>query len=211
MSTLLDEILADLREKRIEYEEYLQHIAELANKVQLGHADDLPKRIDTPGKRALYNNNHQNEELAIKIDEAVKHVRYDDWRGNKARENVIKQALWPLLNNDVSEVETGIPHHQTAKGILMKEIIDLGGITAEVTKKNIKNIHLSVNPPEGKVRISAPLRTNTDTIRVFAITRLDWIRQQQRRFRGTRARDTEGVSRSGEPLCFGQAILVEGG
>ena len=49
----------------------------------------------------------------------------------------------------------------------------------EVVKKDIKNVHLSVYPPTGKVRISAPLRMNLDTIRVFAISKLGWIRQQQ--------------------------------
>jgi predicted metal-dependent hydrolase len=59
--------------------------------------------------------------------------------------------------------------------------IDLGGTPVEVVKKDIKNIHLSVYPPTGKVRISAPLRMNLDTIRVFAISKLAWIRQQQKK------------------------------
>ncbi len=57
--------------------------------------------------------------------------------------------------------------------------IHLGEMAVDVVFKDIKNIHLSVYPPEGKVRISAPLRLNIDTIRVFAITKLAWIRQQQ--------------------------------
>lgn len=61
--------------------------------------------------------------------------------------------------------------------------INLGGITAEVAFKDIKNVHLSVYPPDGKVRISAPTRMSLDTIRVFAISRLPWIRQQQDKLR----------------------------
>lgn len=61
--------------------------------------------------------------------------------------------------------------------------IDLGDIAINVTKKDIKNIHLSVHPPSGLVRISAPLRMNLDTIRVFAIAKLGWVRQQQKRLR----------------------------
>ncbi|HBP86147.1 MAG TPA: metal-dependent hydrolase [Nitrospiraceae bacterium] len=57
--------------------------------------------------------------------------------------------------------------------------IKLGDITVDVVKKGIKNIHLSVYPPAGKVRISAPLRMELDNIRVFAITKLDWIKSQQ--------------------------------
>ena len=61
--------------------------------------------------------------------------------------------------------------------------IDLGGIPVDVIKKDIKNIHLSVHPPSGRVRIAAPLRMNLDTIRVFAISKLAWVKQQQKKLR----------------------------
>jgi predicted metal-dependent hydrolase len=61
--------------------------------------------------------------------------------------------------------------------------LNLGPLTVEVVKKDIKNLHLSVYPPHGQVRISAPRRMNLDTIRVFAIGKLDWIRTQQKRLR----------------------------
>jgi hypothetical protein len=61
--------------------------------------------------------------------------------------------------------------------------IELGDIFVEVVKKDIKNIHLSVYPPAGRVRISAPLRMNLDNIRVFAISKLGWIKQQQKKLR----------------------------
>ena len=61
--------------------------------------------------------------------------------------------------------------------------IALGGITVDVVHKDIKNVHLSVYPPNGKVRISAPLRMSLDTIRVFTISKLGWIKQQQRKLR----------------------------
>ncbi len=63
----------------------------------------------------------------------------------------------------------------------MAETIDLGGIVVEVVKKDIKNVHLSVYPPTGRVRISAPERMSLDTIRVFAISKLGWIKQQQQK------------------------------
>lgn len=59
--------------------------------------------------------------------------------------------------------------------------MDLGGIMVDVLKKDIKNVHLSVHPPTGRVRISAPLRMGTDTIRVFAIAKLGWIKQHQQK------------------------------
>jgi predicted metal-dependent hydrolase len=61
--------------------------------------------------------------------------------------------------------------------------IHLGDIAVDVVLKDIKNIHLSVHPPAGKVRIAAPLRMDLDTIRVFAITKLAWIKNQQRKLR----------------------------
>jgi predicted metal-dependent hydrolase len=61
--------------------------------------------------------------------------------------------------------------------------IELGDITIDVVLKDIKNVHLSVHPPAGHVRISAPQRMSLDTIRVFAISKLDWIKQQQAKLR----------------------------
>ena len=57
--------------------------------------------------------------------------------------------------------------------------IELGDIKVDVVFKDIKNVHLSVHPPNGRVRIAAPTRMSPDTVRVFAISRLSWIRQQQ--------------------------------
>jgi len=57
--------------------------------------------------------------------------------------------------------------------------IQLGDITVEVTQKDIKNVHLSVYPPFGQVKIAAPTRMDLDTIRIYAITKLSWIRKQQ--------------------------------
>src|SRR6266853_934699 len=56
MSALLDEIIAARKARAIEYEEYLKRIADLARKVEAGHGDETPEKLDTPGKRALYNN-----------------------------------------------------------------------------------------------------------------------------------------------------------
>lgn len=61
--------------------------------------------------------------------------------------------------------------------------IVLGDLTVDVILKDIKNVHLSVYPPAGRVRISAPERMSLDTIRVFAISKLDWIKQQQTKLR----------------------------
>src|SRR6476646_8943309 len=61
--------------------------------------------------------------------------------------------------------------------------IQLGDLVIDVVFKDIKNVHLSVHPPTGRVSISAPRRMNLDTVRVFAISKLDWIRRQQKKIR----------------------------
>jgi len=62
--------------------------------------------------------------------------------------------------------------------------LNLGEISVDVVFKAIKNVHLSVYPPSGRVRISAPERMNLNTIRIFAISKLDWIKRQQTKLQG---------------------------
>src|SRR5665213_4448787 len=63
----------------------------------------------------------------------------------------------------------------------MQTRIKLGDVPVDVVRKDIKNVHLSVHPPTGRVRISAPRRMSLDTVRVFAIAKLPWIKRQQRK------------------------------
>jgi len=104
MSKLLDEIIQARKGKAIEYEEYLKRIAELVKKVEAGKAEDTPEKLDTSGKRALYNNLGKNEDLALRIDASVLASRPDDWRGVQPREQVIKKAIFEVLK-DAAEVE----------------------------------------------------------------------------------------------------------
>ncbi len=61
----------------------------------------------------------------------------------------------------------------------MSVSIQLGDVTILVTRKNIKNVHLSVHPPDGRVTLVAPKSTRLDVARAYAISKLRWIRQQQ--------------------------------
>src|SRR5258708_11540591 len=65
----------------------------------------------------------------------------------------------------------------------MQTRIQLGDIALDVVGKDIKNVHLSVHPPTGRVRIAAPQRMSLNTVRVFAIAKLPWIKRQQRKLR----------------------------
>ncbi len=129
MSELLDEVIAQRRAKAIEYEEYLKKIAELVKQVDAGQGEEVAPELDTPGKRALWHNlinrpvgaasgmeisderagylsmtEEQASDLALQIDAVVKKVRPADWRGEFAREQVIKAALYGILQ-DEDEVE----------------------------------------------------------------------------------------------------------
>lgn len=61
----------------------------------------------------------------------------------------------------------------------MNEVIQLGDITIMVTRKAIKNVHLSVHPPDGRVTMSAPNETRSEVARAYAISKISWIREQQ--------------------------------
>jgi len=61
----------------------------------------------------------------------------------------------------------------------MTELIRLGDIEIAVTRKSVKNVHLSVHPPAGKVTLVAPTGTRLEVARAYAISRLGWIRDQQ--------------------------------
>jgi len=71
----------------------------------------------------------------------------------------------------------------------MAETIHLGEISIAVTRKDIKNVHLSVHPPDGRVTLVAPQNTRPEVARAYAVSRLGWIRHQQGKLRG-QARET---------------------
>lgn len=87
--------------------------------------------------------------------------------------------------------------------------IKLGGIAVDVVLKDIKNIHLSVHPPTGRVRISAPSRMKMDTVRVFAISKLAWIREQQKRLRDQEREAPRELLDRESHYVWGQRCLLE--
>lgn len=72
----------------------------------------------------------------------------------------------------------------------MADVIDVAGISVEVFRKPVKNLHLSVYPPNGDVRITAPRELDLETVRLFALTKLGWIRQSRSVLR-SQAREPE--------------------
>jgi len=71
----------------------------------------------------------------------------------------------------------------------MKDTIHIGELPIQVTRKAIKHVHLSVNPPDGRVTLAAPTSTRLDVARAYATSRLGWIRKQQEKLK-SQARET---------------------
>lgn len=85
----------------------------------------------------------------------------------------------------------------------------LGSIEALIIRKQVKNLHLSVLPPLGKVRVTAPEDMKDDAIRTLLATKLPWIKKQQEKFKG-QARQTKREYVSGEShYFFGQRYRLE--
>ena len=84
----------------------------------------------------------------------------------------------------------------------------LGDLSVEVVRKDIENVHLTVHPPTGRVRVSAPAQMSVDTIRVFVISKLGWIRRQQQALRA-QARETRREYLDGEShYVWGKRYLL---
>ena len=91
----------------------------------------------------------------------------------------------------------------------MTEVIELGEVRIRVTRKAVKNVHLSVHPPHGEVTLVAPTSTRLDVARAYAITKLGWIRNQQAKLR-QQAREEPRQFVTRETLyLWGQRYLLE--
>ncbi len=75
--------------------------------------------------------------------------------------------------------------------------ISVGGLTVDVVRSDIKNLHLGVYPPGGRVRVAAPLAVGDEAVRLAVIARLGWIKRQQARF-AAQSRQTQREMVSGE-------------
>ena len=80
--------------------------------------------------------------------------------------------------------------------------IDIAGIPVEVVRKDIKNLHVGVYPPGGRVRVAAPMRLDDDAIRLAVISRMGWIRRKQAEFED-QDRQSQREFVTGESHYFG--------
>jgi type I restriction enzyme, R subunit len=100
MSTLLDELIQARKAASQDYKAYLQKIVELSKQVaQPSSSSQYPQSLNSPAKRALYDNLNQDEVLALAIDEAIRKTKKDGWRGNRIKEREVKNAIKQHLDS----------------------------------------------------------------------------------------------------------------
>ena len=90
----------------------------------------------------------------------------------------------------------------------MKETIKLGEIDIQVTRKAIKNVHLSVHPPDGRVTLAAPTETRLEVARAYAISKLGWIRDQQEKLRNQPRETTRQYVERESHYLWGRRYLL---
>lgn len=87
--------------------------------------------------------------------------------------------------------------------------MEIGGIDVEVVRKEIKNLHVGVYPPSGRVRVAAPLHLDEDAVRLAVVSRLGWIRNKQKAFSGQDRQSVREMT-SGESHYFqGRRYLLD--
>ena len=101
MSELLDALIHERQHQAQEYEQYLARIIELAKQVQNPTSGiAYPKLLNTRGRRALYDNLGKDEQLAIRLDDAIQRKKKDGWRGNKIKEREVRYAILDILKDE---------------------------------------------------------------------------------------------------------------
>jgi type I restriction enzyme R subunit len=98
MSALLQELIAERKRGLMDYQEYLRKMADLVKAVNKGRSNDIPKRLNTRGKVAIY---HivENETMAMECDEAIHYSKQEGFRENTAKQQLIKNAIYKVVKD----------------------------------------------------------------------------------------------------------------
>ncbi|GAA9344767.1 HsdR family type I site-specific deoxyribonuclease [Helicobacter pylori] len=100
LSSLLNDLILQFREKKLTYLEYLQQIHDLAKKVIDKEDKNYPKRINTNALKTLYDNLDENEALALETDACIRGNKKDGWVGHNQKEKNLKIALRKIINDE---------------------------------------------------------------------------------------------------------------
>ncbi|GAA7489652.1 hypothetical protein HpBHB2_00220 [Helicobacter pylori] len=100
LSSLLNDLILQFREKKLTYLEYLQQIHDLAKKVIDKEDRNYPKKINTNALKTLYDNLDENEALALETDACIRGNKKDGWVGHNQKEKNLKIALRKIINDE---------------------------------------------------------------------------------------------------------------
>lgn len=98
---------------------------------------------------------------------------------------------WPMSYSSWRRISVTTERHQ----------IEIGGIRVEIVRKDIKNLHLGVYPPYGRVRVATPHRLDDEAVRLAVVSKLAWIRRRQKEFE-SQPRESERELITGESHYF---------
>jgi len=131
MSALLDALITERRSQAIDYQEYLRKLVALTREVKDPAAGgSYPTAINTPGKRALFDNLGADEDLALLVDSAVRASRQDDWRSNAFKVKKVKNAIRTALAsgeaklNEIPVVREGTEVQTPADSDPFEELVE---------------------------------------------------------------------------------------
>jgi type I restriction enzyme, R subunit len=118
MSELLDALIEQRRQEALDYQEYLEKIVELTKKVKDPAAGgSYPKTMNTPARRALFDNLGKNEALVLQVDQAVHAASQDDWRSNPFKVKRLRTAIKIALEMHKPQgVAAVVPMRDSYKG-----------------------------------------------------------------------------------------------
>jgi predicted metal-dependent hydrolase len=85
----------------------------------------------------------------------------------------------------------------------------ISDIDIDIVRKDIKNIHLAVYPPHGKVRLAAPKNVSEETLKLFTISKLSWIRKQQRKFKSQPRQTSRSYANRETHYFLGRKYLLK--
>lgn len=89
------------------------------------------------------------------------------------------------------------------------EQLKIAGVEIEVTFKDIKNLHLSVHPPEGHVTISSPEFYDLEKVKIYAATKLGWIKMEQLKFKNQARESVREMITQESHFLFGERYLLK--
>ncbi|HKG90915.1 MAG TPA: hypothetical protein VKA84_03415, partial [Gemmatimonadaceae bacterium] len=126
MSELLDALIDQRRTEALDYQEYLRRIVELTKQAKNPAAGGAyPAALNTPGKRALYDNLGKDEATALAVDKAVRATRQDDWRNNAFKIRKVRNAVRAALEGaTVHALKERPPAYSAGSSASLEETVE---------------------------------------------------------------------------------------